>query len=177
MAHSDQDGSDATSMPVAPQYPAQPAAPTPVERPSSVTRAVQLMYLGAALSIAGIAVAWATTGQLRAQVAAANPSLTPDAVESATSISLVVATVVGLVALGLWLWMAVANGAGRSWARVVATVLGGLGVLSAVYSLMTATGVTVATQLLSLALAVAILVLLWRPESSEFFQARSARQV
>ena len=49
--------------------------------------------------------------------------------------------------------------------------------LSALFSLTTGTGVTIAMQLLSLVLAVAILVLLWRPASSAYFQARSARQV
>lgn len=181
MTHGDQDVPDenaaGSSMPVAPQYRAEPVAAASVERPSSVTRAVQLMYVGAALSVVGIVVAWATKSQLRDQIAAASPSLSSEDVESALTISLASATVVGLVAVGLWLWMAAANGAGRSWARVVATVLGGLGVLSAVFSLMTATGVTVVTQLLSLALAVTILVLLWRPASSAYFRARSARQV
>ena len=79
--------------------------------------------------------------------------------------------------MGLWLWMAAANGAGKSWARVVATVLGALSVLSTVFSLTSGTGVTIAMQLLSLVLAVAILVLLWRPASSAYFQARSAQRV
>ena len=73
--------------------------------------------------------------------------------------------------------MAAANGAGKSWARVVATVLGGLGVLSAIFTITTGTGLTVAMQLVSLVLAVTILVLLWRPASSAYFQARSARPV
>ena len=183
MAHSDPNVNNpggppvAPSVPVAPQYQPQGGAVAPVERPSSVTRAVQLMYVGAALSVVGILVAWTTKDQLREQVEAASPTLSPEAVDSATTISLGFATVVGLVGVGLWLWMAAANGAGRSWARVLATVLGALGALSAVFSLTTGTGVTIALQLLSLVLAVAILVLLWRPASSAYFQARSARQV
>ena len=161
--------------PVAPQYRDPQAAAASVARPSSVTRAVQLMYVGAALSVVGIIVAWTTKSQLRDQIAAASPTLSSDAVESAVTISLVVGTVVGLVGVGLWLWMAAANGAGKSWARVLATVLGALGVLSAILSLTTGTGITIALQLLSLVLAVAILVLLWRPASSAYFQARSAR--
>jgi hypothetical protein len=166
-----------SSMPVAPQYQAGPAAAASVERPSSVTRAVQLMYVGAILSALGIVVAWLTKSELTDQIAAAGPSLSPENVDSAVTISLAVGTVIGLVGVALWVWMAAANGAGRSWARVLATVLGALGVLSAVFSLMTATGITVVLQVLSLVLAVAILVLLWRPASSAFFQARSARPV
>ena len=91
------------------------------------------------------------------------------------TVSLVTGIVVGVIAVGLWLWMAAANGAGKSWARIVATVLGALGALSAVLSLTTGTGITIALQLVILVLAVAILVLLWRPASSAYFQARSAR--
>jgi len=169
-------GGGVPSMPVAPQYQSQ-HDPAPVERPSSVTRAVQLMYVGAALSVVGIIVAWVTRSELRDQIEAASPTLTSDAVESATTISLAVASVVGLLGVALWLWMAAANGAGKSWARVLSTVLGGISALSAVYSLSTGTGITVAMQLLSLVLAVAILVLLWRPASSAFFRARSAQRV
>jgi hypothetical protein len=163
-------------MPVAPQYQPQAAAAAPVERPSSVTRAVQLMYVGAALSVVGIILAWTTKDQLRDQIAAAGPTLSADNVDSAVTISLAIGTVIGLLSVALWLWMAWANGAGKSWARVVATVLGGLNVLSTVFALSSSsTGITLVTTVLSLVLAVAILVLLWRPASSAYFQARSAR--
>ena len=181
MAHSDPNVNSpdpigtGSSMPVAPQYQPQPVAAASVERPSSVTRAVQLMYVGAALSILETIVAWATKSQLRDQIEATSPTLTPDQVESAVTVSLVTGIVVGVIAVGLWLWMAAANGAGKSWARIVATVLGALGALSAVLSLTTGTGITIALQLVILVLAVAILVLLWRPASSAYFQARSAR--
>jgi len=165
------------SMPVAPQYQAPPAPDASVERPSSVTRAVQLMYVGAVLSAIGIVVSWVTRNQLRDQIAEVTPSLTPKGVDAAVTISLVSATVVGLIAVGLWLWMAAANGAGKSWARVLATVLGAVSVLSVIFTLTSGTPVTIAMGLLSLVLAVAILVLLWRPASSAYFQARSARQV
>ena len=161
--------------PVAPQYQAQQPAAASVARPSSVARAVQLKYVGAALSVVGIIVSWTTRSQLRDQIEAAGPTLSSEAVESAAAISLVIGTVVGLVGVGLWLWMAAANGAGKSWARVLATVLGALGALSAVLSLTTGTGITIVLQLLSLVLAVTILVLLWRPASSAYYQARSAR--
>ncbi|WP_028047267.1 hypothetical protein [Cellulomonas sp. URHE0023] len=165
------------SMPVAPQYQVQPSNVAPVERPSSVTRAVQLMYAGAALSLIGIVVAWATKNQLRDTLAESSPSLTPADVDTAVTIALVSATVVGLIAVGLWLWMAAANGAGKSWARIVATVLGGLGVVSTLFSLRSATGTSIALNLLSLVLAVAILVLLWLPASSAYFRARSASRL
>jgi hypothetical protein len=167
--------STGSSMPVAPRYQPQAVAAAPVERPSSVTRAVRLMYVGAVLSVLDVVVTWFTKSQLRDQIEATSPTLTPDQVETAVTVSLGTGLVVGLVAVGLWLWMAAANGAGKSWARVLATVLGALGALGAVLSITTGTGITIALQLLSLVLAVTILVLLWRPASSAYYQARSAR--
>ncbi|WP_028050791.1 hypothetical protein [Cellulomonas sp. URHD0024] len=161
------------SMPVAPQY--QPQAQEPVERPSSLTRAVQLMYVGAALSLLGIVVSWATKSQLHDKVAAAGPALTADEVDTAVTAGLVFATVLGLVAVIVWLWMAAANGAGRSWARIVSTVLGALSVVGTLLSLSNSAGPAIALQLVSVVLAVVILVLLWRPASSAYYQARSAR--
>ena len=40
------------------------------------------------------------------------------------------AVVIGILAVGLWIWMARANAKGRTWARVVASVLFGLNTLS-----------------------------------------------
>jgi hypothetical protein len=38
--------------------------------------------------------------------------------------------VVGLIGVGLWLWMAFANRAGKNWARITATVFFGISTLS-----------------------------------------------
>jgi hypothetical protein len=162
-------------MPVAPRYEAQPVALEPVERPSSLTRAVQLMYVGAALSLVGVVVAWATKSQLHDQLATASPNTPSADIDTAVNLGLAAVTVGGLIAVGLWLWMASANGAGKSWARIVATVLGGLSVLLTAAGLSQATGLTIALQLLSLVLGIVILVLLWLPASSAFYRARSAQ--
>ncbi|MGY4643288.1 hypothetical protein [Cellulomonas sp. URHB0016] len=166
-----------SGMPVAPRYEAQQAAVPPVERPSTITRAVQLMYVGAALSLVGIVVAWATKSQLHDQIAEASPTLSASGVDTAVTAALGIGTFVGLVGVGLWIWMAFANGAGKSWARILSTVFGGLSVVSTLIGLRNATGVTIVLQLVSLVLAVVILVLLWRPASSAFYQSRSARTV
>ncbi|HUD79260.1 MAG TPA: hypothetical protein VMR00_15515 [Streptosporangiaceae bacterium] len=39
-----------------------------------------------------------------------------------------------VIAIGLWLWMAWANGRGRNWARTVAAVLFGINTLSLLLS-------------------------------------------
>ena len=163
------------SMPVAPQYVAQQelAAP-PVEAPSSITRAAQLMYAGAGLGLVGILLGWATKSQVHDKVASASPTLTASQVDAGVTGALMFATVFGLVGVGIWLWMAAANKAGKSWARIVATVLGALNVVFTLIGLAKSSGLSIVVSILSLVLAVVIVVLLWRPESSAYYQAKSA---
>ncbi len=89
-----------------------------------------------------------------------------------------VAVVSALIGAGLWIWMAVMNGKGRSWARVLSTVLGGLSILSLLANLAqsTNTAATTIQGLISVALAVTILVLLWKKESTAYYQAVSAQR-
>jgi hypothetical protein len=69
--------------------------------------------------------------------------------------------------------MAYVNGQGKSWARIVATVLGGLNVVFTLLGLRNQTAAGVAFSLVGLLLAAGIVFLLWRPESSRFYEARS----
>jgi hypothetical protein len=103
----------------------------------------------------------------------------------------------GIMAVLIWLWMAWKNRAGRSWARVVATVLFGLsclglpelltgGHLSAMPStLTTADGATIAVPPLVIPawliaggvvnwlLGLAIIILLWQGAASRYYEAVS----
>ena len=45
-----------------------------------------------------------------------------------------VAIIFGLIGIGLWLWMAYANKAGKNWARITATAFFGLDTLSVLTS-------------------------------------------
>lgn len=146
------------------------------ERPASITRAVQLMYVGAALSVVGVIVAWASKSQIRDKIASASTSttLTASDLDTLVNVTLAITTVSALIGIGLWIWMAVKNGAGRPWARIVATVLGGLNVASTMSTLPRSAGASVGLSLVSLVLAVVILVLLWRPSSSAYYRASEA---
>lgn len=83
---------------------------------------------------------------------------------------------VGLLGAALWLWMAYANKAGKSWARVVATVLGGLNILFTLFSLSGGGGLNLIINVLTIALAAYILYLLYRPESSAYYAAVSGKR-
>jgi hypothetical protein len=102
--------------------PPQPPAPAPV------LTAVRLMYAGTAALIFWLAIA------IRDVSAAARGrwlghSLTAGLLGQLQPLIITMLTVIGLVIIALWLWMARANGQGRDWARILATVLAGLATL------------------------------------------------
>ncbi len=94
--------------------------------PQAVRTAVMLMYAGAALSAIGIIAGFTTIGSFRNAIHRQYPNYSSSQIHAAEVLGLAFAVVIGLVAVGLWLWMAWANGAGRGWARTVASVLFGL---------------------------------------------------
>lgn len=146
----------------------------PVARPqppSSILNAVKLMFVGAGLSALGIIVSFTTTDQIREQLADADDSLTGDELDAGVNLTIGIGVFIGLIGIGLWIWMALANKRGKGWARIVATVLGGLYAVSTVFSLSVAIGLTTILSLITLAMAAVIIWLLFRPESSQYYNA------
>ena len=76
--------------------------------------------------------------------------------------------VAGLVVIALWLWMARANGQGRTWARIVSTVLFGLATLQLPGGFTKP--VSHAGFVAAWLVGAAAVWLLWRPASSAFFK-------
>jgi hypothetical protein len=155
----------------------QPAAPA--GQPRSIALAVKLMYVGAALSLLGILVTLFMRDTIREAVekasADASTPMTQSQMDGAVAIAIGFSVVVGLIGVALWLWMAWANGRGRSWARIVATVLFVLSVLSSLGSLVQRPpALSLAATFISLVLGAFTLVLLWRLESSRWYEAQSA---
>jgi hypothetical protein len=96
-----------------------------------------------------------------------------------TASSPVAGIISGLIVAGLWLWMAWKTGAGRGWARVLSTIFFAMQCLGLLASFGYHSGIAVILTLVEWGIGLAALILLWRPESSEFFasskQARLAR--
>ena len=174
-------------MPQMPQYPRFPQAPpppgmppaAPSSLPRSVHTAVQLMYVGAVLSLLSLVVSLSTLGSLKSQIRdrlAKDGQQVSDTVLNA-GIRFAVAFIIidGIIAIALWLWMARKNAQGRSWARVVSTVLGCINVIATIYAITSGNTTTIASiiTVVNLVLAIAILVLLWRKESSQFYAAQA----
>lgn len=139
------------------------------------------MWVGAGISLISLLVTLATLGslksQIREQLAQSGQNVTDDLVNASYAMAIVVGIVGAVIAILLWLWMAWKNGQGRSWARIVATVLGGINVISTLYTAFAGNTGAAATILavVNLVLAIVILALLWRKEAGAYYAACSRR--
>jgi len=98
--------------------------------PHTVLSAIRLMYAGAALELVSLAFALVNRGILTSAIVQAHPDYTSAQLHTAENFRAGLLAVAALIAVGGWLWMAWANGRGRSWARgfsVAFFVLGTLG--------------------------------------------------
>ena len=151
------------------------SAPAHSGPPASVVMAVRLMYAGAAVSALSLIVGLVTIGSLRDSLHKAQPTLTPTQLHDLQTIVVVGSVVIGLISIGLWVWMALMNKAGKSWARIVATVLFGLDTLFLLLGVARAGAA--ASSLVSILIwliGLGAVILLWRKDSSEYFTAHSA---
>ncbi len=158
-------------------YPSAGQAPEPARTapPPSVVMAVRLMYAGAVVSAVSLVVGLATVGSLRTALHKSRPSLTPSQLHDLQTVVVVGSVVIGLISIGLWVWMALMNKAGKSWARIVATVLFGLDTLFLLLGVARAGAA--ASSLVSILIwliGLGTVILLWRKDSSEYFTAQSA---
>ncbi len=170
-----------SGMQAMPGYEA-PAAGGPVAQPASIAMAVKLMYAGAALSVLGLLSTFLMRDTIREAVQKASDdagtSMTSSEVDAAVGLAVGFGAVAGLIGVALWLWMASANGKGRKWARILATVFFGLSVLSTLGSLVQHPPVlTLVISIVSLALGAYVIFLLYRPESTQYYNAQSAPRV
>ncbi len=146
-------------------------------QPRSIQTAVKLMYAGAVLSALSFIIGLATIGSLKqAIIKASTKPLTSTQLHTAEVVGVATIIVVGLIGVGLWIWMARANGAGKSWARIVAAVLFGLntlGLLSAV-ARPNAIGTRI-FEIVGWIVGLGATIYLWRRDSSEYFAANRLR--
>lgn len=144
----------------------------PPAPPASVLGAVKLMYLGAALSAVGIVVGILGRSAVKAAVRKAQPAYTPSQVQTLVSISVGASVVLGLIAVGLWIWMAYASKSGKSWARALSTVFFGFSVLDVA---VLALGTTPALNKMIVALValagLGAIIFLWKSDSSAYFRS------
>ncbi len=147
----------------------EPQRPEP---PASVLTAVKLMYAGAAVSAISLIVSLVTIGSLRTTIRNRYPGYTQTQIHSAEVVVVVFAVIVGLISIGLWLWMARANKAGKNWARITSSVFFGLNTLGvlAIFRQAEPTFSRLITILVWL-VGLGAIIMLWRKASSEYFGA------
>ncbi len=151
--------------------PVEPERPT---APPTVQNAVKLMYAGAAVSTVSLIVSLVDIGGTKSAIRKARPSLTVAQVNQLNTFIISLAIVSGLVGIALWLWMARANGQGRSWARILSTVLFGLATLDLFgVASQPKTVLGLVFPVLTWLLGLGAVVLLWRKQSTAFFQPRT----
>jgi hypothetical protein len=150
--------------------PARPPAPAPV------VMAVRLMYAGAAVSALSLIVSLATIGSIDAVIRRAYPSYTASQIHAVKVSTIGAAVFLGLISIGLWVWMGLANRAGKMWARTLATVFFALDTVFLLLGFArpqtwSARGVALIIWLIGLG----AIVLLYRPDSTAFFNASRGR--
>ena len=157
-------------------YQPYPSSGKPVEperppAPPSVLNAVKLMYVGAAVSTVSLIVSLASIGGTKDAIRKARQSLTATQVNQLNTFIIALAVVSGVIGVGLWLWMARANGQGKNWARILSTVLFGLATLD-MFGVLSQpkTVLGLVFPVLTWLIGLGAIVFLWRRESTEFFK-------
>jgi hypothetical protein len=158
-------------------YPTSGQMPEPQQRPpapTSVQTAVKLMYAGAALSLIELVVSLATIASLKSAILKKFPNYSSTQVHSA-EVAIVAGVVIeAVIAIGLWLWMARANGAGRNYARITGTVLFAVYTLFLLLDLRRpSAGIGLVFAALVWLAGLGAVVMLWRKDSSEYFNLRA----
>src|SRR5580693_835440 len=157
-------------------YPGGTQMPEPATRPpvpQSITRAVQLMYAGAAASLIGIIIALTTLSSIKSQIVSKNPSLTTTQVNNAQHVAIGVLIASGLIGAALWLWMAQSSKAGKNWARIVSTVLFAIETINVVAgaSAISSGGASRIYSIVIWLIGLGAIIFLWQRSSTEYFKA------
>jgi cytochrome bd-type quinol oxidase subunit 2 len=169
------------SYPSAPppgSYPSMAPAPweTPAVQgppPSTVVNAFKLILVQAALGLVSVVVTLLTTGAIKDQLRTASPKLDQSTIDAAASVAIVVAVTFGIIGIIVWILLAMKVRSGKNWARIVIFVFAGIGVLSGLASVAQAgSALSHILMLVGVAIDIALVVLLTRGPSVEFFRRK-----
>jgi hypothetical protein len=138
-------------------------------QPRTVFTAIRLMWAGALSELAVAITTLATLGSVRAAVLHAYPPAWP-----ATQHQLIGTAVEAPLVIGLWLWMARANGRGKNRGRIVLAVffgMDGLAVLAAMSaSAFTYAPADIAVGIVQCLITLAVVFLIFNPASSRHYR-------
>lgn len=153
------------------------AAPPKPPIPSTVQRAFTLMLVGAGLEVLNVVLSFVFSHQVDQKIQQALDSGT---VTSSTSVSIASTTTGGILGIGLWIWMAYANKAGKNWARITGTVFFGISCLGILGDLIIVAAMAkwigglayllVAENVIGWVIGLLVVILLWKQESTAYFK-------
>jgi hypothetical protein len=149
--------------------------PEPAQRPApptSVQTAVRLMYAGAVISAISFILGLASLGGLKKAYEKKYPSYTASHINSLVTADIVLVIVIGIIGVGLWVWMARMNLKGRNWARITGTVLFGVDTLLDLLGLAggSAGSISAAFAIVIWLVGLGAVIMLWRRDSTEYFK-------
>jgi hypothetical protein len=139
--------------------------------PASVRSAVKVMYAGAVASLIGIVVDLTTLSATKRAIAQHFPKLTTSQVNGQASTFVAGWIAGGLIAAGLWIFIAQACKRGKNWARTTGTVLFGIATVQGAPSILVvpAAALVKVFWLVIWLIGLAAVVYLWQGSSSAFF--------
>jgi hypothetical protein len=158
------------NQPKAPTVAADAATQVRPDPPRTVVIATRLMYAGAALTAIGLVLSVIAIATGAGSLRASHPHATAAQLHATQNFLITIAVVSGLIEIGAWIFMARMNRAGLKWARIVATVLFGLGTLNLIsHSIGSKTATSLAYTAVTWLVGAGAVFFLWRRESRAFF--------
>jgi hypothetical protein len=152
----------------------------PTNSPRVVLNAVRLMYAGAAAELAALVILVLTADDVRPAFFHGHPGMTP-ALWHLVVAALVFRGVSAPIRIGLWLWLARANGRGSDAARLVFTAFFAINTLSLIAALALHAEVYAPADLAALAvlwlLALAAVLLIFAKKSWPYYRREAAQRV
>jgi hypothetical protein len=142
------------------------------EPPSPVKTAVKLMYGGAAVNALSLIITLATLGSIKSALRRSDSTLTAAQLHSLETVIVTLSVVSAVIGIGLWVWMAMMNKAGKSWARITGTALFAIYTIFLLLGVARAgAGASILVSILTWLIGLGTVILLWRRESSDYFNA------
>jgi hypothetical protein len=107
-------------------YPESTGPVAPAARPTTVTAAVYLLYLGAAIALLSAVMSLALMSDFRTAMREAYEGTAVEGQEGAAMVGVIGAAAVSLIIGAVLIMLAVFNGRGKNWARITTWVVGGI---------------------------------------------------
>lgn len=151
-----------------------PGSIRPGEMPASVATAVKLIWVSMGLAVVGALLTFTmldTIVDRAIENAAGGTTIDRDVVRSSAIAGAIIGLIIGL---GLTFLMLQFIRRGANWARILYTVLGGLGILFGLLGLAGQPPLLLILNVVSLVLTATILFFLWRSESNPWFAKRTS---